>query len=79
MMNEKIRELYTSNSQAFSILDRLRDPYDAVRNGDSYSSIEVDLQRFAELIVRECMNATRGSITGLDAFNNIKNHFGIEQ
>jgi len=33
---------------------------------------------FAEMIIKECMDATRGSITGLDAFNNIKQHFGVE-
>ena len=36
------------------------------------------LEKFAELIVEECMNATRGASTGLDAFNNIKEHFGVE-
>jgi hypothetical protein len=51
-MNEKIRELYISNG----ILDCLRDPYDALNNGDNCSSIEVDLQRCAELIVRECID-----------------------
>lgn len=38
-----------------------------------------DLEKFAELIVEECMNATRGAITGLDAFNNIKAHFGVKE
>ena len=35
-------------------------------------------EKFAVLIVKECMNATRGASTGLDAFNNIKEHFGVE-
>jgi hypothetical protein len=48
-MSERIKELYISSG----ILDCLRDPYDSLNNGDNCSSIEVDLQRFAELIIQE--------------------------
>jgi len=37
------------------IYDCIIDPYDKLRNGDPYSSVMIDLERFAEKIVRECM------------------------
>ena len=43
-----------------------------------FQVIEQNQSKFAELIIEECMNATRGASTGLDAFNNIKEHFGVE-
>jgi len=64
MMNERIRQL----ADQARFVDTLEYPHQ-----------DEVFEKFAELIVRECMDATRGSITGLDAFNNIKNHFGIEQ
>jgi len=77
-MNEKIRELYISSG----ILDCLRDPYDALNNGDNCSSIEVDLQRFSELIVRECIDIvlSHRSCEGIAdrIVADIKHHFGVE-
>ena len=77
-MNEKIRELYISNG----ILDCLRDPYDALNNGANYSSIEVDLQRFAELIIQECLDicSAHRSCEGIadKIVADIKQHFGVE-
>lgn len=37
------------------IYDCICDPYDKLNNGDHYSSVMIDLERFAEKIVRECM------------------------
>lgn len=37
------------------IYDCICDPYDKLKNGDQYSSVMIDLERFAEKIVRECM------------------------
>jgi hypothetical protein len=37
------------------IYDCICDPYDKLKNGDSYSSVLIDLERFAEKIVKECM------------------------
>ena len=51
-MNERIRELAITGG----IYDCLTDPYDKLGNGDDYSSVMVDLERFAEKIVRECIN-----------------------
>jgi len=49
-MNKRIEELAVSSG----IYDSLCDPYDALKNGDYYSSIKIDLEKFAELIVKEC-------------------------
>lgn len=38
------------------IYDCICDPYDKLNNGDPYSSVMVDLERFAERIVRECLS-----------------------
>ena len=51
-MNERIRQLAISNG----IYDCITDPYDLLKNGDPYSSVMVDLERFAELIVQDCLN-----------------------
>lgn len=39
--------------------------------------LDKKLSQFAELIIEECMNSTRGAMTGLEAVNNIKEHFGV--
>ena len=77
-MDKRIEELAVSSG----IYDSLCDPYDALKNGDYYSSIKVDLEKFAELIVEECANVAdenyihRGSRTcGLA----IRLHFGVEE
>ena len=51
-MNERIRDLAITGG----IYDCICDPYDKLKNGDPYSSVMIDLERFAELIVRECVN-----------------------
>jgi len=72
-MNDRIKLL---GRQTMSDVLNGSDPYgDADR---MYIPAEF-IEKFAELIVIECMNATRGAITGLDAFNNIKDHFGFEK
>jgi len=52
MNKELIRDLAITGG----IYDCICDPYDKLKNGDPYSSVMVDLERFAELIVRECVN-----------------------
>jgi hypothetical protein len=49
-MNERFRELVISTG----IYDCLCDPYDKNNTGDPYGSIMDDLEKIAELIVREC-------------------------
>ncbi len=73
MNKELIRDLAITGG----IYDCLTDPYDKLGNGDDYSSIMVDLERFAEKIVQEC--------TKILADNNefrvcviIGKHFGVE-
>jgi hypothetical protein len=52
MNKELIRDLAITGG----IYDCICDPYDKLKNGDHYSSVMVDLERFAEKIVRECAN-----------------------
>ena len=52
MNKQLIRDLAITGG----IYDCLRDPYDKLGNGDYYSSIMVDLERFTEKIVQECMD-----------------------
>ncbi len=73
MNKQLIRDLAITGG----IYDCLRDPYDKLGNGDYYSSIMVDLERFAEKIVQECTkiladnNEFRGCVI-------IGKHFGVE-
>jgi len=49
-MNERIRELIISTG----IHDSLCDPYDSHNTGNAYGSVVDDLEKFAQLIVKEC-------------------------
>jgi hypothetical protein len=51
MNKQLIRDLAITGG----IYDCICDPYDKLENGDYYSSVMVDLERFAEKIVRECL------------------------
>jgi hypothetical protein len=50
MNKQLIRDLAITGG----IYDCICDPYDKLKNGDYYSSVMVDLERFAEKIVKEC-------------------------
>jgi hypothetical protein len=50
MNKQLIRDLAITGG----IYDSICDPYDKLENGDYYSSVMVDLERFAEKIVAEC-------------------------
>jgi len=58
MNKELIRDLAITGG----IYDCICDPYDKLENGDYYSSVMVDLERFAEKIVRECMRESMAEI-----------------
>ena len=78
-MNKRIEELAVSSG----IYDSLCDPYDALKNGDYYSSIKIDLEKFAELIVRECAerllnDAKLTDIQTARCVASIREHFGVE-
>jgi hypothetical protein len=51
MNKQLIRDLAITDG----IYDSICDPYDKLENGDYYSSVMIDLERFAELIVQECI------------------------
>ena len=82
MNKQLIRDLAITGG----IYDCICDPYDKLENGDYYSSVMIDLERFAEKIVRECIAQCEknkdhewlGSGSKLSAFN-IKEHFGIKE
>lgn len=56
-MNERIQELAISKG----IYDCLCDPYDKHKTGDNYGSVMHDLERFAQLIVQECISIVQPS------------------
>ena len=87
MNKELIRDLAITGG----IYDCICDPYDKLKNGDPYSSVMIDLERFAEKIVREmcqvinddCQLQMRQRVlTNLGGLNQarelIKEHFGVE-
>jgi hypothetical protein len=73
MNKQLIRDLAITGG----IYDCLTDPYDKLENGDYYSSVMVDLERFAEKIVRECIRIdieNRDAAPGVE----IAKYFGVE-
>ena len=76
-MNERIRELAISDG----IYDCLCDPYDKFKTGDYYGSVMWDLERFAELIVKECADYVqfyyKDHMCEVIA-HDMKQHFGVE-
>jgi hypothetical protein len=76
MNKELIRDLAITGG----IYDCICDPYDKLENGDYYSSVMIDLERFAEKIVRECMLIVGdGTVDGEIYHDRIKYHFGVEE
>jgi hypothetical protein len=81
-MNERIRLLAISTG----IFDSLCDPFDELKNGDCYSSVIIDLEKFAQLIVRECAeiaDVERPNSIGCGYITKtkgmlIREHFGVE-
>ena len=71
-MNERIQELKKQATKIVETTDHC--------TGVSESRIEVDLEKFAELIVRECAEVARLN-TRIDSklYLMIKQHFGVEE
>lgn len=84
MNKQLIRDLAITGG----IYDCITDPYDKLNNGDHYSSVMIDLERFAEKIVRECTNVIEGgsflhdqaptAIFARECSGAIKRHFGVK-
>jgi hypothetical protein len=70
MNKQLIRDLAISGG----IYDCICDPYDKLENGDYYSSVMIDLERFAEKIVRECIE-----VANIASADLIKEHFGVSE
>jgi hypothetical protein len=75
MNKQLIRDLAITGG----IYDCICDPYDKLENGDYYSSVMIDLERFAEKIVKECIHAVSDDGIKSDWYQHlIKEHFGVE-
>jgi hypothetical protein len=66
------------------IYDCICDPYDKLKNGDPYSSVMIDLERFAEKIIRECAKVADDGFASSNFGNGITGqqllkHFGVEE
>jgi hypothetical protein len=82
MNKQLIRDLAITGG----IYDSICDPYDKLENGDYYSSVMVDLERFAEKIVRECIEVAQMNTPDTEECEythliseKIKEHFGVEE
>ena len=78
-MNEKFKELAEQTGLRFTQL--MSNPMVPVVDGR-----ETDLEKFAKLIVRECMAMCKTAVGNADyntgrlhCLNNIKEHFGVEE
>jgi hypothetical protein len=85
MNKQLIRDLAITGG----IYDCICDPYDKLENGDYYSSVMGDLERFAEKIIKECTNVIEGgrflhdqaptALFAKECSGAIKRHFGVEE
>ncbi len=75
MNKQLIRDLAITGG----IYDCICDPYDKLKNGDPYSSVMVDLERFAEKIVRECIDVVDKATASPNAYQALMKHFGVEE
>lgn len=86
-MNERIKELA---EQANKRIRYKIDPYTFGEIDDpdgTFTRVEFDKEKFAELIVRECMELTRWKDFDmsveqrirLSVYQDIKEHFGVEE
>ena len=86
-MKDRIEELIYNNG----IYDCITDPYDKHENGDSYSSVEDDLRRFAQMVVMECIQTVLlecedfengnvfGGKQGEELWNSVTREYGREK
>jgi hypothetical protein len=72
-MNERIKELAVQADGVFI--------HKLITGAKQYTFLEKDLEKFAELIVLECMDvADHSNVTGKSIVGQrIKEHFGVEE
>ena len=76
-MNEKIKQLKEQATKIVETTDHC--------SGASESHAEVDLEKFAELIVRECIDVVSPYAIRMENFDgghpitDLKKHFGVEE
>jgi hypothetical protein len=69
-MNERIRELAKQADGVFI--------HKLMTGAKQYTFLEKDLEKFAELIVRECVLISRTGTDGFSAGKRMEEHFGVE-
>ena len=75
-MNERIRQLADEALQL--VADERTDGDKSRLNTDSYHVKDLIQEKFAELIVKECMSIATGNGSELTA-QDIAQHFGVEE
>ena len=79
-MNERINELLKQATT--DALYETKDAIDFLDNPVSKQQRELQLEKFAELIVRECANVANSGIDPAESHligNDILEHFGVEE
>lgn len=74
-MNERIRELVKQAGGHFSTHNLMSNP---VQHRESIELWDKNIEKFAELIVRECANVAADH-EALDIYEEIREHFGVEE
>jgi hypothetical protein len=76
-MNERIRELAEQAGIQEDLVDNLKDEVEVL----TYIARPQDIQKFAELIVRECAEVAgcNGHVSGFSLGDLIKEHFGVRE
>ena len=76
-MNERIKELAEQAGIQEDLVDNLKDEVEVL----TYIARPQDIQKFAELIVRECAEVAgcNGHVSGFSLGDLIKEHFGVEE
>ena len=72
-MNQRIKQLLKQAQESYTYTDA---------DGDNNRGVRLNEQKFAELIVKECIAAIRADYVDLGtttAVNNIEKHFGVEE
>jgi hypothetical protein len=76
-MNERIKELAEQAGIQEDLVDNLKDEVEVL----TYIARPQDIQKFAELIVRECAEVAgcNGHVSGFSLGDLIKEHFGVRE
>jgi hypothetical protein len=76
-MNERIRELL--NQATTDALYETKDAIDFLDNPVTKQQRELQLEKFAELIVKECMDVVGKATASPNGYQALMKHFGVEE